>query len=573
MMNDTRILYTLFITLGALVFCYVWSALYFMVLGFDYNRALPWSALEVYWRFGAEADYQEKFLISLALTSTAFIGLGLLWFVSKPKNYFGDARWATKSEIKKAQLLEDKGLLLGKLGNEYVRSNEPVHALVTAPTRSGKGVGIVIPNLLSWSDSALILDIKQENFEITSGLRGQHQKVFMFSPADENGRSHKWNPLDTIRDDKIHRTADIQKLATILLPAERGESSMWVEEARDLFIALTLYVLDTSDIPSTIGEIYRTLKTQHNLADVLDHILKTNKDKLDPACIMGFNNFLHKAPKEQSGVKSTLSAVLNLWSIPSIDAATSASDFKIEDIRRAQTTIYFGAGLNQLKPLSRLIRLFFELSVDVLTRKMPGEDEPYNVLMMIDEFGSLGKMPVIANNMAFVAGYNLRIVNIIQGLAQLDDLYGKPARENILQNSALQIFYASNDDTTTHYVTRRLGDKTTQTESISYGNNTIFGTKSQSYTKTEFMKPEDFRRLCKKHAVMFKEGTRPVKAKKIIYHQNKDFTDRLMPKIEVPALKIEQKRPPNFDIPDSPKPITKEEIDKRHNDLSDDLGI
>ena len=537
------------IALGIIAFFHIWSALYYLILGFDYTAARPWSVFLVYAHFGHSHDYLEKMALALLINMAGFTAMAFFWLSTGPKIYFGDARWAKNHEIKRARLLDKEGMLLGKLKRHYISNNEPIHALVTAPTRSGKGVGIVIPNLLSWGGSALILDIKQENFTLTSGFRAQHQNVYLFSPDDEQGRSHKWNPLDTIRKDEAHRISDTQRLASILLPSPHNtEASMWVEEARDLFIGLTLYVLDVEAVPASIGEIYRTLKTEHSLDKVLQHILKEHGSRLDPACVMAFNNFINKASKEQSGVRSSLSSSLNLWSIPSIDAATRSSDFSLADLRRNQTTIYFATGLNQLKPLSRIIRLFFELSIDVLTRKLPDSDEPHQVLMVIDEFGSLGKMPVIADNLAFIAGYNLRMLNIIQGLTQIDELYGKPARESMLQNSALQVFFASNDETTTQYVSRRFGDKTTQTESISFGQNSLMGTKSQSYAKTDFLRPEEFRRFCKKQAVIFKEGARPIKVEKITYFKDKSFKSRLLPALDVPKIDIKRSAPPVFDI-------------------------
>jgi len=539
----------LYVAAGVLFFFYIWSAAAYALLGFDYSAARPWSVFLLYAHFDTQHDYIEKIIIALCIDSACFLGLFVVWVSTGPKTYFGDARWATRAEVKAAQLLRKDGMLLGKKHGRYICSDEPLHALVTAPTRSGKGVGIVIPNLLSWRGSALILDIKQENFNLTSGFRAQHQDVYLFSPDDEQGRSHRWNPLDTIREGAAHRISDTQRLASILLPSPQGsEASMWIEEARDLFIGLALYVLDVKNVPATIGEIYRTLKTEHSLDQVLESILVERGQTLDPVCIMAFNNFVNKAPKEQSGVRSSLSSSLNLWSIPAIDAATSASDFRIEDLRRKPASIYFATGLNQLKPLSRIIRLFFELSIDVLTRKLPTDDEPHNVLMIIDEFGSLGKMPVIADNLAFIAGYNLRMLNIIQGLAQLDELYGKPARESMLQNSALQLFFAANDETTSQYVSKRVGDQTTQTESISFGQNTIMGTKSQSYTRTDFLRPEEFRRLCKKEAIIFKEGARPIKVQKLVYFKDRAFKERLYPALDIPKLTVRAIAPPVFDI-------------------------
>ncbi len=538
------------IVLALAIFLFAWSIAFYLLLGFNINGVRPWSVVEfllAYGIFGAHANALAlSFAIALGLTLS--VGLGL--YLTRPKHYYGDARWATKTQLYNANLLDKGGILLGRFGRKYLRNDEPGHTFMAAPTRSGKGVGVVIPNLLSWPGSVVVLDIKHENHAITSGFREVHgSAVFKWSPADEDARSHRFNPLDSIRSDINHRVSDVQRLAQILLPTHRGEDSMWQDEARDLFLGIVLYVLDTTDVPSTLGEVYRTLKTDADLADVIGHILDTRED-LDPNCAMSLSNFAHKALKERSGVKSNLTAALNLWANPVIDAATSASDFDLSELRKKPMSIYVAVTLNQLASLSRLLNLFFQQTIDVLSRAMPDETERYPVLLLIDEFASLGRMDIATKAMAFLAGFNVRMLNIVQGLGQLDEHYGIAGRENILQNHSVQIYYSANDSSTAEYISKRLGTKTIRTHSQTDPGGFRWGSKSRSYAPRELMKPEEVRQLSNRKEILFKESQRPVLAHKIVYYKDKIFRRRLLSPADVPLLNVKPAAPRHFELPE-----------------------
>ena len=340
-----------------------------------------------------------------------------------------------------------------------------------------------------------------------------------------------------MRKDRTHRISDVQRLATILLPQPGNSDPMWQNEARDLFLGLALYVLDEDALHSTIGQIYRLLKTEQDLAELLELVLDNDELDLDRNARLSLASFLNKAPKERSGVRSNLTAALNLWANPVIDAATAASDFDLGELRRRPTSIYVAVKQNQLNTLAPLLGLFFQQCVDVLGRDLPGQGEPHQVLLMIDEFASLGRLDVIENAMAFLAGYGVRLVNIVQGLSQLDHHYGA-ARDTLLQNSAVQIYFAANDDVTARYISQRLGTKTIQTASRSEPGGFGWATKSTGYAPRELLLPEDVRQLKDTRAILFKEGHRPTLGKKIRYFQNRELKRRVLPPADVPSLDL-----------------------------------
>jgi type IV secretion system protein VirD4 len=525
----------------------------------------PWAALR--WPSSTPFDPKLKIAGFVAGAVTLIMLAGA--FAPRAKAIYGDARFARSTEIKHMGLLALKGIILGKLGlfsPRFLRYNGDGHILLVAPTRSGKGVGIVMPNLLSYPQSVVVLDLKKELFHTTSGFRQHHgQKVFVFSPSDPNKQTCCFNPLDAVRRDKERRIGDLQTIGHLLIAEGTGENKMWTQEARSLFVGLALYAMDM-DEPLTFGQIMRMLQTNADLGAAFKQVIKEHGDRLDYACINILANFANKSDKERSGVKSGLTGALELWNDPLIDNATSRSDFSFDELRRTSTTIYFAIAQDELERLSFLINMFFQQLVGVVARRQPGKDEPYQVLALIDEFASLGRMDLLVEKLPFMAGFNFRMMFVIQGLAQLDRLYGPAGREIILQNAAIQIFFASNDVQTTEYISERLGTftETQKTRSrsspIGFGGSHGTGSVSTStnYYARELMKPEEVRRLSRSKAIIFAENERPVMARKVIYYKDKAFMGRVQPSIKVKPIAITFHKPYLFnarsdnDVPNLP---------------------
>ena len=523
------------------VFIFVWSFIYRFFIGARITSLItefkPLVLLDGFNEqeiFNITSPFWKSFGISFILT---FV-LAACMLLYRKVNYFGDARWAYSGEVRNANMLEEKGVIFGKYKGNYLRTDEALHFLLAAPTRSGKGVGFVIPNLLSWPDSVVVLDVKHENYQLTAGFRKEHgQSVYKYSPFDADSRSHCFNPLEEIRTGE-QRITDIQKLAVILIPTEK-KGDMWANEARDLFVGLVLLVFDVDEFDKNIGQIYRILKTEMDFSEYIEEILLDDTITLDNNCHMSLSSYKNKASKERSGVRSTLVSALNLWSNPVLDAATSKSDFSFKSLRQKRTSIYFGCKVNQLNTLAPLINLFFQQCIDSLSETLPENNEPYKVLLLIDEFAQLGKMESIVNGLAVLAGYNIRIALIVQGLGQMKALYMHDL-DSLLQNTAIQIYFAGNDEITSKSVSSRLGKKTIRTRSRSSqgGYDTRGGSISTTSQARDLLLPEEFSRLPSTQQIVLKEHTRPVLANKIRYFKNNEFKKRLLPEPEVPHLDL-----------------------------------
>lgn len=513
------------VSVGLFLCLYLSSALFFELNGLAEDGLKPWSIID-YWR----AYYNHpKVINDLLIASIAPPVLFLVLFsltLIKTEKLFGDARFASNREIKRKGLYDATGIIIGKRSGNFLVAGGTEHVLVAAPTRSGKGVGIVIPNLLNWDGSCVVLDIKLENYQATSGFRKKHrQKVYLFAPGDTNGRTHRYNPLDVIDGtNKGQRINAIQKIAFFLCPDPLNGDPMWASEGRNLFIAVVLYLIDREKT-LTLGECNRFIKsyTKDELVELIDHF----RAELDDICIANFNNFLTMGEKQAAGVKSTLTTALNLFDNPIIDAATAATDFKFNDLRKKRTTIYVGVTPDNLGRLAPLLNLFFQQCCDVLTSSLPDKKtEPHKVLMLLDEFTSLGRMDIIKDGIAFFAGYHLRLMPIIQGPSQLEDKYGVAGRESMIQNFMYQIYFAPNNQKDAVAISESLGTKTVKAKSQSRSTFKRDVNTTTSETGRALMLPQEVRQMSREDTLILIEAMPPIKAKKVVYYSDAAFAGR-----------------------------------------------
>lgn len=446
----------------------------------------------------------------------------------------GDAKWATQRDVIKAGLRTKKGMLLGTDDGGYYVSGGYQHALLFAPTGSGKGVGFAIPNLLFWDESCIVHDIKLENFDLTSGWRqASGQKCYCWSPADPDGFTHCYNPIDWVSDKPGQMVDDVQKLANLLLPKQ----DFWENEARSLFVGVCLYLIADPNKTKSFGEVVRTLRSDdvvYNLAVVMDTLGK----QIHPVAYMNIAAFLQKADKERSGVISTLNSSLELWANPLIDTATASSDFNIQAFKREKTTVYVGLTPDNLKRLRPLMQIFYQQATEFLSRKMPGKDEPYGVLFLLDEFPTLGKMEQFMNGIAYFRGYHVRLFLIVQDTQQLKGIYEESGMNSFLSNSTFRITFAANNVETATLISQLCGNKTVTQESYSrpkfFDLNPASRSVNISETQRALLLPQEVIGLPRDEQILLIESFPPIKSKKIFYYKDRMFTKRLLKAIKLP---------------------------------------
>lgn len=489
---------------------------------------------------GQDEDLESYASLSLIICFLIVFFPIIAIYKNRKISLHGEARWASEKEIKAGGFLEIKGILVGKKNGKYLTFGGSEHVIVYAPTRGGKGVGVVVPNLLNWPDSCVVLDIKKENWQLTSGFRQKHgQKVYLFDPLDRSGRTARYNPFAYVdRSTTIDLYDDLQKIGAMLLPVEQQGDAFWTRAARTGFLAVAGYVAETPSLPFTIGEVYRQLAIS---ADLKSHLLReivsreSAGPKLSGQCKTAMNDFLAASDNTFSSVRKTISAQLELWNNARIDRATSGNDFDLRELRREPISIYIGVTPDNLARMAPLINLFMQQVVDLNTRTLPEHDPSLNrqVMLMLDEFPAIGNVEVIQKGVAYVAGYGLRLVTIVQSPSQLYGVYGEHGARNYMTNHAVEVVFTPKELAISKELSERFGTDTVKSRSVSKG----IGMKAKSTNKSQsesdqgraLMLPQELVLTPFEHQYIIKGGMRPISAEKILYFKDKTFTKRLIP--------------------------------------------
>ena len=491
-------------------------------------------------------------LLGFGLCSIFWLIVGLLKKRSNPPSIHGDARFANSSDLGKASFFKptETSIVVGKKDGKLLHFSGQQFAILAAPTRSGKGVGIVIPNLLSYQGSMVVLDIKQENFELTSGYRQKElkQDIFLFNPFAEDGRTHRWNPLSYVSSHPHHRVSDLSSIAAMLYPDVTADQKFWVAQARNAFLAFTLFLFDTREyersmfsIPTqqqtkcTLGAVFRLSSGNGTELKAYFHEL-SQKSYLSESCKTAFAGLLSQAEETFSSILGTFKEPLNPWINPIVDMATSEDDFLLTDVRKKKMTIYIGILPNKLAESRLIVNLLFSQLINLNTKELPqnNPDLKHQCLLLMDEFTSIGKVDIIATAVSYMAGYNIRLLPIIQSMAQLDATYGKEQARTLITNHALQIIYAPREQQDANDYSDMLGYTTVRKESISRGREV---SRSENEERRALMLPQELKAMGSEQEVFLFEGLpHPVKCDKIRYYQDKNFTRKLLDKAAVPTL-------------------------------------
>jgi type IV secretion system protein VirD4 len=471
----------------------------------------PWSIIP--WATKWHDNYSQEIMqagsIGMLVSITGLLGVLVIKLVQaqqgKVNQYLhGSARWATREDIEAATLLPKKRSILdmirgkktelcggvyvggwqdkqGKL--HYLRHNGPENVLTYAPTRSGKGVGQVIPTLLSWLHSVVIIDLKGELWALTAGWRKHHasNKVLRFEPASENG-SVRWNPLDEIRLGTHNEVGDIQNLATLIVdPDGKGFVDHWQKTAFSLFSGVILHALYkakhngiTATLPgvdSMLSDPNRDVRQLWNEMITYEHTDEGNHPTVGAAA----RDMLDRSEEEATSVLSTAKSYLALYRDPIVAQNVSSSDFRIKDLMHHDdpVSLYIITEPNDKTRLRPLIRVMINMIVRLLADKMEFKDGrpvahyKHRLLLMLDEFPSLGKLEVLQESLAFVAGYGIKCFLICQDINQLKSRetgYGHD--ETITSNCHIQTAYPPNRIETAEHLSRLVGETTVIKEQI-----------------------------------------------------------------------------------------------------------
>ena len=478
-------------------------------------------------------DFQ---LVNLIMGGAGVTGLMMSLAMSgSALTRFGYTHWQTRREMKRNGFFGSPGtgFIIGKLGKPnshapFICSKTFPHALIVAPTGRGKTTGFVIPNLLTWQGSAVVLDVKGECYEASARHRaGQGDEVFRFAPTDwETKRTHRYNPLLRIFElkDPARQQMELQLLATLFLQNDNDRVQGLLKGGIDLFVAAGLLAFQRKK--PTLGEIYRISASGGNKQKeylARSHEIRNKAAKLIFTRLASTNN-----DTLTSYVSLLMTSGLDQWQNPAIDEATEVSDFDFRTIRKKPFSVYLVVQPLMVKPLAPLIRLFFSDLLSALQDKEPGPDEPWPVMIMLDEFNRLGKMPIVAESIEVLRHYRGHLAVVTQTIPALDEIYGENTRRALQGNAGIKLYLTPSDEKTVEELSKAVGKttKTVVTRSRSVGKNPFEGRSQSERTEETPLLPEDeARRLPLDEIVVVVDAQMPVRAKRVVYFEDPFFKD------------------------------------------------
>ncbi len=512
--------------------------------------------------------YGDRPRVRPRLWATSLAGMLLVGIVPlalllpRRRSLHGDARFATRREVARAGLLGDRGIILGAWGRRCLMLAGQQGVCIAAPPRAGKGTGVVIPNLLNWPDSLICVDIKRENWTQTAGYRASRgQACFLFDPFSEEGRTARWNPFFYVSSKTERRVNDLQRIAEMLYPDPPNVDPFWTASARSLFLGIALYLFETPSLPKTVGEVLRQgmASDDEGFGQHWKRIVEgrnSGKFPLSPQCVRALYDVIDLAPVTASSIRKTFTSRLDLWLNPILDWATSDNDFDLRELRAQRMSIYVGVNPDDLHRLRPVVNLLFQQAIGLQTRELP-EHNPrltLQVMMLLDEFAALGRIPIIGEAISYLPGYNVRVVMVVQTPSQLREVYGPHAAETMLKSLAARIVFAAKDHNDAREISDELGYTTVRVKSISSPLAGFSGTKGQrgrsqsvSEQRRALLLPQEVKELKANEAIIFYEGLRPIRCRKIRYFEDRRFTARLWPAPERAAPVSSSAKGPSFD--------------------------
>jgi len=550
-----RILWGQIAVVFIIVLVMTWAATQWVAfrLGFQPQLGSPWfelADLPVYyppaffwWWFSFDAYAPAIFVEGgIIAVSGGFLAIAAAIFMSiirarEARNVatYGSARWAEDREIRAAGLLGPDGVVLGRHTQDYLRHDGPEHVLCFAPTRSGKGVGLVVPTLLTWPASAIVHDIKGENWTLTAGFRAKHGRVLLFDPT--NAGSSAYNPLLEVRQGEWE-VRDVQNIADILVDPEGSldKRNHWEKTSHSLLVGAILHVLYAEKDKTLAGVANFLSDPRRPVEATLRAMMDTphlGEAGVHPVIASSARELLNKSENERSGVLSTAMSFLGLYRDPVVARVTARCDWRIADLvgSRQPVTLYLvvpPSDINRTKPL---IRLILNQIGRRLTEELTTSGKRHRLLLMLDEFPALGRLDFFESALAFMAGYGIKGFLIAQSLNQIERAYGP--NNAILDNCHVRVSFATNDERTAKRVSDALGTATELRDSTNYAGHRLAPwlghlMVSRQETARPLLTPGEIMQLPPTDEIVMVAGTPPIRATKARYFEDVRFQERIL---------------------------------------------
>jgi type IV secretion system protein VirD4 len=441
-------------------------------------------------------------------------------------------------------------LLIGKhpRKDSFLASYGQTFCMLAAPPGSGKGVGVVIPNLLSFPDSVVVNDPKFENWDTTAGFRAKAgHKVFRFSP--ELMETHRWNCMAGLSRDPLYRLGEIRSLASVLFVSDNPKNQEWYNKASAVFCAVVLYLMETPEMPCTLPQVYEVASLGTAVGNWAKQVIDDREGSdcpLSNECLRELNSVYEASKNKSSGWSTTADIFrdcLQMYGEKTVAWAVSGNDFDFAKLREEKMTIYFCVSQDALKKYGPLMNLFFTQAIQQNSKTLPEQGGncadgslrlKYQVLFLIDEIAIMGRMEIMETAPALTRGAGLRYLIIFQGKDQMraERTYGEQAGNGIMKAFHIEIVYGTGDINLAEEYSRRLGNRTVRVknQSVNHGEKKST-TDSYSDQPQPLMFPQDISELPYGEELIFVQGTKntkplKIRARKIFWYEEEVFKAR-----------------------------------------------
>ena len=545
-MNGTKVMWGQLAAVFAIALAGVWAATQWTAwrLAFQPELGRPWFDLAgwpiypppafFWWWFAFDAYAPKIFLEGATIAVTGggvaiAVAMGLsIWRARESRSVttYGSARWAKPREVAAAGLLGEDGVVLGQLDGAYLRHDGPEHVLCFAPTRSGKGVGLVVPSLLTWPGSVIVHDIKGENWQLTSACRARVGRVLLFDPT--NPESAAYNPLLEVRRGDAE-VRDVQNVADILVDPEGAleRRSHWEKTSHSLLVGAILHVLYAGPDKTLAGVAEFLSDPRRPIEATLRAMMATPHlgDRPHPVVASAARELLNKSENERSGVLSTAMSFLGLYRDPVVAKVTNRCDWRIADLvdGARPASLYLVVPPSDISRTKPLVRLILNQIGRRLTEELSAKSSRRRVLLMLDEFPALGRLDFFESALAFMAGYGLKAFLIAQSLNQIEKAYGP--NNAILDNCHVRVCFATNDERTAKRVSDALGTATELRAMKNYAGHRLSPwlghlMVSRQETARPLLTPGEVMQLPPDDELVLVSGSPPVRARKVRYFED-----------------------------------------------------
>ncbi|BEM75884.1 protein VirD4 (plasmid) [Serratia marcescens] len=463
---------------------------------------------------------------------------------SKTKRQKAPKGWTWKDgRLWQKEITTYPALLMGKdpYSNHFLATYGQTYLMLAAPPGSGKGVGIVVPNLLQYPHSVVVNDCKFENWHLTAGFRRAcGQRVLRFSP--ERLETHHWNPLSVINKGPLERLGEVRTLASSLYVPDNMKNASWFAKARDMFTAIVLYLIETPELPFSLPQCYEIAAQGTQLGvwaqNVIDERSASDRP-LSAETVRELNIIISESKgKEFAQAMSFVTGRLSVYGEKLVALALTESDNPEENIdfstlRERPTSIYFCVTEGALKKFGPLMNLFFSQAIRENSKVLPEQgghvelDDGrmalrlrYQVLFLMDEFAVMKRIEVMETAPALTRGAGLRYLIIFQNKSQVcsDECYGREGGKAVIEPFHVETVYApGNIEVATEY-SKRLGNTTirvaSSNQNVSEGQRRSKG-RSFTLQARPLMLPQEVNELPYGEELVFMQPTKQTPAMKI----------------------------------------------------------